>query len=293
MRSVGLLVAPASRPTPRSREAGDDALVGEGQLHDATVEGPRTDPDARPEPGVEGVSSNLHRLLTVLVARRRSRLPRRRRRLGAVTVLFATHPAYLEHLTGPGHPERPSRLQAVIAGRPPTGVAEALDRRSSRCAATRADLERVHPAWYLDRIDEISRGRRRLDRRRHPPERPLGRGRRRSPPAPGSPPWRRCAPGPGDGGVLRRAPARPPRHADRRRWASASSPTSPSWPPRSPTQGERVWVLRLRRPPRQRHAGGVLRRPAGAVRQPPPVAAVPGHRSGRPRPAPAPARARR
>ena len=33
-----------------------------------------------------------------------------------MTVLFATHPAYLEHLTGPGHPERPSRLQAVIAG---------------------------------------------------------------------------------------------------------------------------------------------------------------------------------
>ena len=36
--------------------------------------------------------------------------------------------------------------------------------------------------------------------------------------------------------------------------------------------------LRLRRASRQRHAGHLLRRPAGAVRQPAPVAAVPGHR---------------
>ena len=62
-----------------SGQAGDDALVGQRQLHDAAVEGPGTDPDAWPEPGVEGVSSNLHRLLTVLVAGRRSgSTPRRR-----------------------------------------------------------------------------------------------------------------------------------------------------------------------------------------------------------------------
>ena len=35
----------------------------------------------------------------------------------------------------------------------------------------------------------------------------------------------------------------------------------PSWPRRWPTQGERVLVVRLRRPPRQRHAGHLLRRP--------------------------------
>ena len=66
-------------------------------------------------------------------------------------MLFATHPAYLEHLTGPGHPERPSRLQAVIAGAQRGGVADALVPLEP-VAATRDDLERVHPAWYLDRL---------------------------------------------------------------------------------------------------------------------------------------------
>ena len=33
-----------------------------------------------------------------------------------MTVLFATHAAYLEHLAGPRHPERPERLQAVLDG---------------------------------------------------------------------------------------------------------------------------------------------------------------------------------
>ena len=72
-----------------------------------------------------------------------------------MTVLFATHPAYLEHLTGPGHPERPSRLQAVIAGAHRDGVVEALVPLEP-AAATREELERVHPAWYLDRLDAIA-----------------------------------------------------------------------------------------------------------------------------------------
>jgi acetoin utilization deacetylase AcuC-like enzyme len=68
-----------------------------------------------------------------------------------VSVLFASHPAYLEHLTGPGHPERPSRLQAVAAGARRDGVAEAIVALEP-VAATREDLERVHPPWYLDRL---------------------------------------------------------------------------------------------------------------------------------------------
>ena len=72
-----------------------------------------------------------------------------------MTVLFATHPAYLEHLTGPGHPERPARLQAVVAGAKAAGIAEALTPLEP-VAASRQDLERVHPAWYLDRIDAVS-----------------------------------------------------------------------------------------------------------------------------------------
>src|SRR5688572_8932551 len=78
-----------------------------------------------------------------------------RRSVGLVTVLFATHPAYLEHLTGGGHPERPSRMQAVAAGATSPelgGAVVALEPRP----ATRAELERVHPAWYLDRLDEMA-----------------------------------------------------------------------------------------------------------------------------------------
>jgi acetoin utilization deacetylase AcuC-like enzyme len=69
-------------------------------------------------------------------------------------VLFATHPAYLEHLTGPGHPERPSRLQAVISGAQRDGVVDALVPLEP-VAATRADLERVHPPWYVDRLQAL------------------------------------------------------------------------------------------------------------------------------------------
>lgn len=35
---------------------------------------------------------------------------------GAVTVLFSTHPRFVDHDTGRLHPERPARLDAVIAG---------------------------------------------------------------------------------------------------------------------------------------------------------------------------------
>jgi acetoin utilization deacetylase AcuC-like enzyme len=71
-----------------------------------------------------------------------------------VTVLFATHAAYLDHLAGPRHPERPERLQAVIDGMTLAGVHEAIT-PVAPVAATREDLERVHPVPYLDRIEGI------------------------------------------------------------------------------------------------------------------------------------------
>jgi acetoin utilization deacetylase AcuC-like enzyme len=72
-----------------------------------------------------------------------------------VSVLFATHEAYLEHRTGPRHPECPSRLDAVVAGAKAGEVAEALVPLLPR-EATRADLERVHPGWYLDRLEHLA-----------------------------------------------------------------------------------------------------------------------------------------
>jgi acetoin utilization deacetylase AcuC-like enzyme len=71
-----------------------------------------------------------------------------------VTVLFATHPAYLEHLAGPRHPERPERLDAVLEGVRRAGVDDAMAPLEP-LAAERTDLERVHPLWYLERMETL------------------------------------------------------------------------------------------------------------------------------------------
>ena len=83
--------------------------------------------------------------------------------VGRVTVLFSTHAAYLEHLAGPRHPERPERLEAVLLGARRSDLVDALVPLAP-VAATREALERVHPVAYLDRIEEIcSHGGGRLD----------------------------------------------------------------------------------------------------------------------------------
>ena len=76
---------------------------------------------------------------------------RRPTTLGAV-VLVATDPLFAEHDPGRGHPERPARLEAVLAGLDLVG----LDRTDlGRRPATRAELERVHPAGYLDALERV------------------------------------------------------------------------------------------------------------------------------------------
>jgi acetoin utilization deacetylase AcuC-like enzyme len=72
-----------------------------------------------------------------------------------VTVLFATHPLFLEHVTGAHHPERPSRLAAVATAVCHPDLAAAVTPLEPRPAA-RSELERVHPAWYLDRLDHLA-----------------------------------------------------------------------------------------------------------------------------------------
>ena len=66
-----------------------------------------------------------------------------------MSVLFATHAAYLDHLTGRGHPERPERLQAVLDGAAHADVAHMLIAVEPR-PARREELERVHPGAHLD-----------------------------------------------------------------------------------------------------------------------------------------------
>lgn len=69
-------------------------------------------------------------------------------------VLVLTHEAFDVHDTGPGHPERPRRLEAVLSGIRDAGVADAL-KWAAPDPAPRADLERVHPALYLDAIERF------------------------------------------------------------------------------------------------------------------------------------------
>ena len=72
-----------------------------------------------------------------------------------VTVLFTTHPQFLAHDTGPGHPERPSRLGAVGAGITAAGLDEALVTFEPRPASA-AEISRVHPEPFLARLSEFT-----------------------------------------------------------------------------------------------------------------------------------------
>jgi acetoin utilization deacetylase AcuC-like enzyme len=67
-----------------------------------------------------------------------------------VPVLLLTHPAGLEHDTGPGHPERVGRLRAVTAALDAPEFARLI--REEAPPATRDQLGRVHPAAYIDRV---------------------------------------------------------------------------------------------------------------------------------------------
>lgn len=72
-------------------------------------------------------------------------------------VLFSTSPRYLDHATGPGHPERPARLDAVVAGVKAAGIGEALVPVSPR-PATREELTRVHSEQFVSALERLCAG---------------------------------------------------------------------------------------------------------------------------------------
>ena len=74
-----------------------------------------------------------------------------------MAVLFATSPRYLDHLAGIGHPERPARLEAVLAGARRAGVADALVPLEPRRATT-DELVRVHPPDYVAALERLCSG---------------------------------------------------------------------------------------------------------------------------------------
>jgi acetoin utilization deacetylase AcuC-like enzyme len=69
-------------------------------------------------------------------------------------LLVATDPRFADHDPGRGHPERPARLDAVLKGLLSAGVDDALVQMPPR-VATRAEIERVHQAPYLDQLERF------------------------------------------------------------------------------------------------------------------------------------------
>ena len=64
-------------------------------------------------------------------------------------ILVVTHERCGQHEAGAGHPERPARLQAALAGLRHAGLDEAIDIVDAR-HATRAELLRVHDDALID-----------------------------------------------------------------------------------------------------------------------------------------------
>ena len=64
---------------------------------------------------------------------------------------------FQEHLTGPGHPEQPQRLRAVLARLGSDGLTQQLDQLAPK-PATDPQLQRVHPQAYLERVRSAAEG---------------------------------------------------------------------------------------------------------------------------------------
>ena len=67
-----------------------------------------------------------------------------------MTIALVTHPACLDHDQGPGHPEQPARLRVVLEGLATPEFAGLT--RHAAPEASREELERAHPAAYVERI---------------------------------------------------------------------------------------------------------------------------------------------
>jgi acetoin utilization deacetylase AcuC-like enzyme len=73
-----------------------------------------------------------------------------------VAVLYSTHPEFLLHDAGSGHPERPARLEAVRAGVLASGVADEIVSVEPVSAPAEA-VARVHPGAYVARLEDLDR----------------------------------------------------------------------------------------------------------------------------------------
>jgi len=69
---------------------------------------------------------------------------------------FSYHPCFLEHDAGPGHPERPERLQAIVTHLQKTDLWQSLRLLEPRPADLKT-IEHVHPRAYLECIQAACR----------------------------------------------------------------------------------------------------------------------------------------
>ncbi len=67
-----------------------------------------------------------------------------------MTTLLYSHPACLEHDTGPGHPERPARLSAILEALEGDGFGGLQRREAPRAESNQ--IERVHPGDFVDNL---------------------------------------------------------------------------------------------------------------------------------------------
>ena len=72
-------------------------------------------------------------------------------------VLLEAHPAFADHNAGPGHPERPERLDAVLEGIDTLDLGDDLVGVEPR-PATRDELITVHEAGFVDALHEFCAG---------------------------------------------------------------------------------------------------------------------------------------
>jgi acetoin utilization deacetylase AcuC-like enzyme len=76
--------------------------------------------------------------------------------MGGAPVPVVQHAACHAHDPGPGHPERPERLDAVLEALRAPALAAHVAWHEAR-PASRAALERVHPPTYLDGLERCAR----------------------------------------------------------------------------------------------------------------------------------------
>jgi acetoin utilization deacetylase AcuC-like enzyme len=69
---------------------------------------------------------------------------------------LSASPELDDHDTGPGHPERPQRVPAALAGLDAAGLSASTEHLPVR-HATRAELELVHPTTYLQGLEDFCR----------------------------------------------------------------------------------------------------------------------------------------